>query len=270
VKYDSNGTILWQDTIDNHQYDQAYGVAVDNSNNIIVTGCSGEAFSDYDYFTVKYDPNGTILWQDTLDNNDRDDVAYGVAVDNSNNIIVTGYSVELLGDYDYFTVKYDPNGTILWQDTLDNGNDDIAHGVAVDDFNNIIVTGKSYIGGNFDYFTVKYAPIPGISEDEGSDLLSNNPIFYDIYPNPFREKTYIKFQIPSVNSQTNSNSQITMKIYDVTGMLVRRFDHTTIRLSDKITWRGDDDFGQKLPSGVYFVKFQSGDYSATEKLLLIK
>jgi uncharacterized delta-60 repeat protein len=270
VKYDSNGTILWQDTLDNHQYDQAYGVAVDNSNNIIVTGCSGEAFSDYDYFTVKYDPNGTILWQDTLDNNDRDDVAYGVAVDNSNNIIVTGYSVELLGDYDYFTVKYDSNGTILWQDTLDNGNDDIAHGVAVDDFNNIIITGKSYIGGNFDYFTVKYAPIPGISEDEGSDLLSNNPIFYDIYPNPFREKTYIKFQIPSVNSQTNSNSQITMKIYDVAGMLVRRFDHATIRLSDKITWHGQDNSGNRLPSGVYFLKFQSGNYSGTEKLLLIK
>ena len=274
VKYNSNGTILWQDTLDDGPFDSAFGVAVDNANNIIVTGYTSTGINN-DYFTVKYDSNGTILWQDTLDNHQYDQ-AYGVAVDNSNNIIVTGCSVGPFSDYDYFTVKYDSNGTILWQDTLDNGNDDIAHGVAVDDFNNIIVTGKSYIGGNFDYFTVKYAPIPGISEDEGSDLLSNNPIFYDIYPNPFNKKTYIKFQIPSVNSQTNSNSQITMKIYDVAGMLVRRFDHATIRLSEQITWHGDDDFGQKLPSGVYFLKFVAdpvGDtegYKETKKLLLIR
>jgi uncharacterized delta-60 repeat protein len=270
VKYDSSGTVLWQDTIDIHQFDQAYGVAVDNTNNIIVTGCSGEPFSDYDYCTVKYDSSGTIIWQDIFDNNGHDDVAYSVAVDNCNNIYVTGYSLELSGDYDYFTVKYDSSGTILWQDTLDNGNDDIAHAIAVDNSHNIIVTGKSYIGGNFDYVTVKYAPLPGIFEDECSHLVSNNPIFYEIYPNPFKDKAQIKCQIPSTKSQTNSNLQTSLKIYNASGRLVRQYDDETIRLSDHIVWDGSDAHGRKVPCGIYFVKLESEEHNLIKKAILLR
>ncbi|UCG92636.1 MAG: T9SS type A sorting domain-containing protein [candidate division WOR-3 bacterium] len=270
VKYDSSGTILWQDTIDNHEFDQAYGVAVDNSNNIIVTGCSGEPFSDYDYLTVKYDPNGTILWQDTFDNNDHDDVAYSVAVDNGNNIIVTGYSLELLGDYDYFTVKYDSNGTIVWQGTLDNGNNDIAHGVAVDNADNIIITGKSHIDGNFDYFTVKYVPVPGIAEDEYFDLLSDNPIFY-IYPNPFNEKTEIRWQVTD-NGYQIGDDRFKLEIYDINGRMIKEFNQLTNHQSpiNHTTWDGTDSSNRKLPSGVYFLKFEIEGYTETEKLLLIR
>jgi uncharacterized delta-60 repeat protein len=270
VKYDSNGTIIWQDTIDNHQFDQAYGVAVDNANNIIVTGCSGESLDDYDFFTVKYDSNGTILWCDTFDNNDHDDVAYGVAVDNTNNIYITGHSLELSGDYDYVTMKYDSSGTILWYDTLDNGDDDIAHAIAVDNAHNIIVAGKSYIEGNFDYFTVKYAPIPGILEDECSDLLSNSPIFYDIHPNPFSDKAQIKYQIPSTKSQTNSNFQTSLKIYNAAGRLVRQYDDEAMRLSDHVIWDGSDVFGRDLPCGIYFIKLETEEHKLIKKVILLR
>ncbi|UCG31493.1 MAG: T9SS type A sorting domain-containing protein [candidate division WOR-3 bacterium] len=35
-------------------------------------------------------------------------------------------------------------------------------------------------------------------------------------------------------------------------------------------WNGTDDTNRKLPSGVYFLKFTAGDYTATQKLLLIR
>ena len=317
VKYDSNGTILWQDIIDNRTFDYAHGVAVDNLNNIIVTGTTGEPFMDYDYFTVKYDangtilwtdilnegnvafgvaidnanniivtgfcamssnadyftvkydPNGTILWQDTLDNDDHD-WAKGVTVDNSNNIIVTGES-KIGGDCDYFTVKYDSNGTILWQDTIDNGDGDWAHGVAVDNSNNIIVTGVSVIGGDNDYFTVKYVPTSGISNDVDSDLIYGLTL-YNIYPNPFRDKTQIKFQIPSTKSQTNSNFQTSLKIYNAAGRLVKSFSLPTTYslLPTVISWDGRNNAGEKVTSGVYFLRFNAGDYKETRQLLLIK
>ena len=119
-----------------------------------MTGYS--TFATNDYYTVKYDPDGNILWTDTIDNGD-DDRAYGVATDCSGNIIVTGYSL-IAGNYDYYTVKYDPDGNVLWADTLDNGDTDDAQGVATDGSCNIIVTGNCLIAGNSEYFTVKYDP----------------------------------------------------------------------------------------------------------------
>ncbi|MDH4211556.1 MAG: T9SS type A sorting domain-containing protein [candidate division WOR-3 bacterium] len=270
VKYDSSGTILWQDIIDKYQFDQAYGVAVDNSNNIIVTGCSGGPFSDYDYFTLKYDSSGIILWQDTLDNNNNDDVAYSVAVNNTNNIIVAGYSAAMGGDYDYFVVEYDSSGTILWQGTLDNGDDDIAHGVAVDNDNNIIVTGKSYIGGNFDYLTVKYAPVTGVSEDEYSKVFSDNAIFCDIYPNPCSEKTEIKLQF-----QGNSRQQsvVSAKIHDVAGRVIKDFSQLFSGISHPssvVIWNGDDQQGHLVPAGVYFLCFVTSNKSITKKIVKLE
>jgi uncharacterized delta-60 repeat protein len=154
VKYDPGGTILWVDTIINARHDNALGVAVDHSNNIIVTGYSVMPGPDCDYFTVKYDPDGAILWQHVLDNRTFD-YAFGVAVDTSNNIIVTGHSGDPLADYDYFTVKYDSSGMILWQDTSVG---DVAYDVVVDNLNNIIVTGYCVGQNSEDYYTVKYDP----------------------------------------------------------------------------------------------------------------
>ncbi|MCK4395464.1 T9SS type A sorting domain-containing protein [candidate division WOR-3 bacterium] len=265
VKYDSNGTIQWADTIDNGDDDEAWSVAVDDSNNIIVTGKS-EIGSDYDYFTVKYDTNGTIQWADTIDNGD-DDESHGVAVDDSNNIIVTGKS-EIGSSGDYFTVKYDANGTVQWADTIDNGDYDAAWGVAVDNSNNIIVTGSSRIDGDSDIFTVKYAPYAGISEDEGSGLLSG-PTLCDIYPNPFSDKLEIRLMI---EDERWKMGDISLRIYDVTGRCIKSFSlsPTYSLLPTVISWDGRNNAGEKVTSGVYFLRFTAGDYKETKQLLMIK
>jgi len=280
VKYDSSGLVLWQDTIDIFQFDQAYGIAADNCNNTIVTGCSGGPFDDYDYFTVKYDPNGVVLWQDTLDNNNHDDVAYGVAVDNYDNIYVTGYTLELSGDYDYFTVKYDSNGVVLWQDILDNGDNDIARALAVDDFNNIYVTGNSYIGSNFDYFTVKYAPVSGISDrNQPTDI--PGMILCDIHPNPFSDKTEIKFQFPESREQNSALSRfdrsprcpdglVSIAIYNAFGRLVRKYADSSVGLTNRIIWDGTDNYGNRLANGAYFLMLETESYKQTNKLLLVR
>ena len=263
VKYDSSGTILWQEIIDLCQFDQAYGIAVDNSKNVIVTGCSGEAFSDYDFLTVKYDSAGTIIWIDTLDYEDSDDVAYDICVDSDNNIYVTGYSLHLAGDYDFYTVKYDSAGTVLWEGILDNGNDDIAFGIAVDEQDNIIVTGRSNIGGNFDYFTVKYAPSPGISEQSDRGLCYS---VFKVSPNPLKDRTEITY-----NAGQNSKN-VEIRIYDITGRLVKSFTSPTANalLPITISWDGTDNSGSELPGGVYYLMIEKEKQRATKKLLLIR
>ena len=98
------------------------------------------------------------LWHKAYDS-DRDDLALDVAVDSEDNIIVTGYTKNGDGNTDYYTIKYDQDGNEIWNKSYDGGNNDEAHGVAVDSEDNIIVTGHSYnASGNEkdNYYTIKY------------------------------------------------------------------------------------------------------------------
>jgi len=154
IKYEANGSFLWCDTVTYAGTNRGRGVAVDHSNNIIVTGHAVTGSND-DMITIKYTPEGTILWIDTLDTG-YNDYGRGVAIDSDNNIIVTGFST-IAGNHDYMTVKFDSNGTMLWADTIDYGAWDVAFAVAVDHSDNIIVTGRCEIA-SYEYLTVKYDP----------------------------------------------------------------------------------------------------------------
>jgi hypothetical protein len=88
-----------------------------------------------------------------------------------------------------------------------------------------------------------------------------------VTPNLFSTKTDIRYQIGDDRLQIN---RIELKIYDITGILVRQFDHTTIRLSDQIIWDGRDDQNRLQPSGVYFVQLTADEYSETKKILLVR
>ncbi|MBI5756639.1 MAG: hypothetical protein HZA12_06910 [Nitrospirae bacterium] len=157
IKYDPNGNELWSNTYDGGSSDIAYGVAVDLAGNVVVTGWSYNG-TNHDCLTIKYDAAGNLLWTRLYDGGSGDDEeALGVAVDRQGNVVVTGHSYNGT-NYDYLTVKYDPNGNELWTRTYDGGSYDEATEVAVDRYGNIVVTGGSTIGGTFDYYTIKYDP----------------------------------------------------------------------------------------------------------------
>ena len=216
IKYSENGTVLWEKAYDSGRYDYASGVAVDSNNNVIITGRSQFTSTTYNYLTLKYGPDGTLIggpWTYSAGTINR---ASSVAVDLNNNIIVTGFrrlssndtvytikytptgsviwsnyfnkvgsrpSNELLEindvtvdslnnvivtgsvnngvNWDYYTVKYDPLGNVLWQRTYNGGNEDYAHGVAKDSLNNILVVGRSMGSNDYDYYLIKYEGIPG-------------------------------------------------------------------------------------------------------------
>ena len=90
IKYDMNGNELWNKVLDGSGEDWGYDITVDGLGNVYLIGVSYAAVSGAANFkTIKYDADGNELWSTTYDNQSGDP-SYGIAVDGSGNVFVTG------------------------------------------------------------------------------------------------------------------------------------------------------------------------------------
>ena len=162
IKYYPNGDVAWVRRYNGplNYEDGASAVAIDNSGNVYVTGCSNGVGTYLDYATIKYHPDGDTAWVRRYNGPDnRQDYASDIAVDDSGNAYVTGWSTGIETSDDYATIKYYPDGNIAWVRKYNGpGNSyDGARAIVVDDSGNVYVTGASGGSGTSgDYATIKY------------------------------------------------------------------------------------------------------------------
>ncbi len=103
---------------------------------------------------------------------------------------------------------------------------------------------------------------------QGNKSLSIGEI--TVFPNLFKEKVEIRL------STENVGQGFSLAVYDVTGRLVRDFSRLTVipdLIRDErstVVWDGCDDLGRRLPSGVYFVRLEAGDFKKVEKVILLR
>jgi hypothetical protein len=165
IKYYPNGDRAWVREYNGsgNGFDGVLGLEVDNTGNVYATGQSVGASSN-DIVTIKYYPNGDTAWLRTYDRPGCGDNAFDLAIDNSGNTYITGFS-QCRSDsikWDYVTIKYDLNGNLLWDMIYDGpaSDNDRAYAIALDAsdcFGNVFVTGGSYDGSENDILTIKYA-----------------------------------------------------------------------------------------------------------------
>jgi hypothetical protein len=271
IKYDSSGTRLWvkRYSAPAEGTDEAYAIAVDDSDNAYVTGTSGGGPTGMDYATIKYYSNGDTAWvrryNGPVNGSDR---AYAIAIHDSNNVYVTGYSAGDGTDYDYVTIKYYSNGDTAWVERYNGIGDtaDYACAIAVDDSGNVYVTGKSYGSGTYlDYCTIKYSPKSTDVKDETENR--EKPSEFDLsqnYPNPFNPTTKIEFTLAR-------SGFVSLNIYDILGRKVRTLVSEHLSSGYKsVIWDGKNDAGKEVASGIYFYQLRVGDFSEPRKMLLLK
>lgn len=137
----------------------SYSITTDSSGNIYVTGESWETWGsplrpfakESDGFVAKLDPDGTLLWNTFLGGNSLDS-AHGIAIDDSGNIYVTGYSYaswgspkkSFTGDSDAFAAKLNSNGKLQWNTFMGGSGLDMGNAVTTDSNGNIYIAGDSY------------------------------------------------------------------------------------------------------------------------------
>jgi len=124
---------------------------------------------------------------------------------------------------------------------------------------------------------MEYFGIPPTGIKEYDQIINEQQITFSIAPNPFRKLITLKLQIPRTKSQINSKSQIALKIYDVSGRLVKDFSRLTLdaQHSTLLSWDGMDDNNRRVAEGVYFVHLvvdRAGqeNYQKTEKIIFLK
>jgi hypothetical protein len=119
------------------------------------------------------------------------------------------------------------------------------------------------------YRLIIAAPPLGIAEHKSEQPAK---LSFHCTPNPFSKLTSISVCIGQNTSMAPGSTPLTpcLKIYNVTGKLVRQWDYQTIGQSDQITWDGSDKNGQKLPSGVYFIMLEAPEKSLTAKIIRIE
>lgn len=164
LKFSNDGTLVWgQGDPTGNGSSQAYGMALDNSSNVIVTGKDGHGYPNSLYGTYKINTNGVYVWTNTYPSVEvNSSVATAVAIDQWNNAYVTGYSPGTNSGNDIVTISYGPNGNLNWIQRYNgpgNGNDAGA-AIAVDNSGNVYVTGYDTLaGGGTEIVTIKYSPL---------------------------------------------------------------------------------------------------------------
>lgn len=102
----------------------------------------------------------------------------------------------------------------------------------------------------------------GISDTELPHTNTFN--LYQNYPNPFNPNTTISFHIPQ-------NNFVSLKIYNVRGQLVKTLVHKKMTLGNyQVQWKGSDETGNIVASGIYLYNLKVGDFNETRKMILMR
>jgi Beta-propeller repeat len=181
AKNDINGAQLWAKNIGSADYDWAWGVDTDSKGNVYVTGWTlgdlgGANLGSFDAWLAKFDKNGNQKWIQQFGTS-GDDQAFGVKVDSSDNIYVTGYTDGAFagninnGEYDGWVAKFNGRGEQKWVQQFGSAGTEQAYDITVADNDNVYVTGitDGSLGtanqGSFDAWVVKLKASNGKVQD---------------------------------------------------------------------------------------------------------
>lgn len=107
----------------------------------------------------------------------------------------------------------------------------------------------------------KYTTVP-IGINPISNQIPKEFMLHQNYPNPFNPSTRIKFEIPAISTEVQSQ----LNIYDALGREIAVLVNESLKPGIYETvW---DDSNQ--PSGIYFYRLTAGKYSESKKMILIK
>jgi hypothetical protein len=226
-------------------------IALDGSGNVLVR--------DLSEGVAKISGNGSLLW--SLPISDYR-IGSSLAIDNAGNVYVAGAHQTSPPQFysEYQIQALSPSGALLWSTGFeDQGTTSWYHyPIAVSQLGDVFVGAGAQSGSSSVYRTIKYRQVATLVKDEESDMPAGFSLSQN-YPNPFNPSTTIQFALPK-------NGDVELKVYNTLGQEV-----ATLVNEEKTagTYSAQWNAGS-VASGVYFYRMQAGEFTATQKMLLMK
>lgn len=171
--------ISWQKSFGGSLYDKAQSVIELENGDLVIAGNSQSNNNDlnfnygmFDWWIVKLNKNGNLIWKKTLGGTLEDYVRQIIKTPDggflcigetqSNNGDVTGY----IGSIDFWVVKIDPSGNIIWQKCYGGTGIDRGYASCTTNDGNFLIAGITESGyphiennkGISDYLVIKIDP----------------------------------------------------------------------------------------------------------------
>ena len=201
----------------------------------------------------------------------------GVAVSDSSRPFFSGNVIELntfAGIYNTAEPGPEVGGTLAdANDIMDNAYFQVFNltAAAVDaDYN---YWGGTCVGDSLFYGLVDYVPWTDETHTETYTECGTGvdgpavvkPYLGPNFPNPFNPSTAIQYRVPS------PGGRVTLSVYDLSGRRVRTLVDAYRSGGEHVAvWRGLDDRGREVSSGVYFYRLEVGDTRLERKMVMLK
>jgi hypothetical protein len=302
VKYDSIGNVLWAKSLGGSGDEIGFGITADLNNDVYVTGyfvsptiiIGSDTMSNSggsDIFLVKFDSIGNAQWLKNAGGTGWDN-GYSVATDDSGYIYLTGYflspsinfgafslinSSNLGNTSDLFIAKFDLMGNIIWANGAGSIVDDVGYDIAVDNNNNIYITGNynspsisfgniilSNTGSSHDIFIAKYNSSGNVNWAirAGSiydDYSNSNAL--DLHGNIYITGRY-NSSVINFGTNTIANFDSTGNYVDVFIAKLNCASTPIITTSGQTTFCQGDSISLSVSSGINYL-WSSGDTTQT-------
>ncbi len=175
LKYTSGGTLLWTLFYNSpgNLGDEPKAFAVTGSGDVFVTGQTRINFNSY-ITTVKLNSSGELQWAKTFDSGFLSSDAVDIALDSEGNIAICGGTKVTSSLSVGFVIKYNSLGDSLWVKRYNPAQKhNFFANLAIDNQDNIVVTGYYDFDSNVDYLIVKYLPDGTLAWDVTYDSPQN-------------------------------------------------------------------------------------------------
>lgn len=257
VKLDKNGDLQWQKALGGTDNDRAYSIQQTLDKGYIVAGYSSSNDGDVtgnhnssDCWIVKLDDEGNLQWQKSLGGTSVERALF-IRQTIDRGYIMAGFSRSIDGDVmdnrgenNYWIVKLDDSGSLIWQKSYGGTGTDWAFSVQQTTDGGYIVVGDSESNdedvtgnhGGFDYWIIKL--------DINGDMQWQKSLggTGSEYANSLWLNTDGSFIIAGSSSSTDGDVTGNHSIPDHGGTP----DYWIAMLDSKVTNSGDIDFRQKI------------------------